>query len=199
MDVESQGQMESKAEPTLKEFEGWHAGSTAYIVGKGPSLRYLSAENFDAFPAIIITMNEAILPVQDLDITHPIYSMQKDGLPGSMVRPHDNVFLILQKPGYSQDWYPDHPFRFHIDPINDFGFEKADVMSVRMCVAFAKLLGCTRIVFMCCDSLAGDYQTWDIQRDQITMESVGYYAAVVPEVLAEVAGMEYEIVLPGEK
>lgn len=190
--------MDQQSEPTVKDFQGWHAGSTAYIVGKGPSLRYLRAEHFQDFPAIVITMNEAVLPVQDMDITLPIYSMQKDGIPSSMVRPHDDVFLILQKPGRSENWFPDHPLRAHIDPVKDFGFEEESVMSVRMCIAFAKLLGCTQIVFMCCDSLAGDYRTWDLLRNRITGEVEGNYAAVVPHVLAEVNGLEYHIVLPVE-
>lgn len=184
-----------QTERAVEILKGLYEGGTLHIVGKGPSLRHLRAEHFGDGP--VMTMNEAILTVQELKLSNHIYSMQKDGLVSMMVRPSFYVTLILQGPGYSEDWFPEHPKRLIVNPVDELGFEEDSVMSIRMCIALAKVMGCKRIIFLACDSLAGDYQTFDVQRNVITRESVGYYGAVVPQVFEELGEMEYEIVLPG--
>lgn len=53
-----------------------HKGSTAHIIGKGPSINQLTPGHFaDGF---IIAFYEAIIPIRKLDLPHPTYLMQKD-------------------------------------------------------------------------------------------------------------------------
>ncbi len=54
-----------------------HAGTCAYIIGKGPSLMHLRAQ--DIGPGPVIVLNEAVAIVQQLGLPNPVYSMQKDG------------------------------------------------------------------------------------------------------------------------
>ena len=195
----------------VDELRELYAGETAWIVGKGPSLKHLRAAHFGEGP--VITMNESILIVQKLGLANPIYSMQKDGchmasveercvrvcqvqLP--MVYPHRNIPVILQDPGFSDLCLPDHPLRLHVDPVAELGFTEATVMSVLMCIAITNLMGCNGINFVCCDSLVGDMRTINVA----TLESsknnfAGHYGHVVPEVLARVQDIAHKIIVPG--
>lgn len=59
------------------DFKDLYKGQTIWIVGKGPSLQYLKKR--DIGPGPVITINEALIKVEELDLPNPIYSMQKDG------------------------------------------------------------------------------------------------------------------------
>ena len=61
----------------MTDFKDLHKGQTLWIVGKGPSLQYLTKE--DIRPGPVITINHAIIKVEELGLPNPIYSMQKDG------------------------------------------------------------------------------------------------------------------------
>lgn len=54
-----------------------HPGATAYIVGRGPSLARLTADDFGAGP--VISLNAAIHHVRTLGLANPIYYLWKDG------------------------------------------------------------------------------------------------------------------------
>ena len=64
----------------ITEVKDIHKGQDVYIVGKGPSLQYLTGQMIGK--GIIITLNDAILKIDSLNLTNLIYSMQKD-CPGS--------------------------------------------------------------------------------------------------------------------
>jgi hypothetical protein len=182
---------------------------TLHIVGKGPSLRYLRAEHFGDGP--VMTINEAILPVQALKLSNDVYSMQKDGCKSqaegmrckgacemrSMVLPEYDVAVILQQPEYSELCLMNHPLNLYVDPIKDLNFEEASVMSIRMCIALAKVMGCTKIVFLCVDSIAiGNFETYDVQRGITNSDVSGHYAAVIPQVMEDLNGIAYEFITP---
>ena len=61
----------------IKEFKDIYKGQTIWIIGKGPSLQYLKKEDIGSGP--VITLNEAIIKIEELDLPNPVYSMQKDG------------------------------------------------------------------------------------------------------------------------
>ena len=173
-----------------------YAGQVAHIVGKGPSLKYLRAAHFGVGP--VITMNEAIIAVQDLGLINPLYSMQKDGLPAMMVRPHEDVTLIVQC-NLSEGWFIEHPKRLVIDPVKEWGFVLTE-MSIRMCVALAKFMGCQSITFISCDSLStGDMRTYDVLSGESSFNGMsGYYEHVVPQVLKDVANIPHHFSVPSE-
>ena len=158
----------------ISDLAGLYPGETIWIVGKGPSLGNLRAHHFGSGP--IITINEAILFVQDFGLANPIYSMQKDGCgilsphercivqpPNfqQMVKPRHDIPVILQEPGYSQFCLADYPHRIMMNLHDDFGLLNSE-NSIRVCVRIGQLMGCREIVFMCCDSLAnGDLGSYD--------------------------------------
>jgi hypothetical protein len=195
----------------VEELRDLYAGQMAWIVGKGPSLKHLRAEHFGKGP--VLTMNESILIVQGLGLTNPIYSMQKDGCrmskqahacPGEcqvqppMTTPNPDITVILQDPGFSEMCLPDHPLRLHVDPVAELGFAEATEMSVLMCIAIAKLMGCTVINFVSCDSLTGDMRTIDVHTLKAEFNVfVGHYAHAVPQVLEAVQEIPHEIITPG--
>ena len=56
---------------------GRHKDQTLTVVGKGPSLEYLSKDDF--VPGPVIAINHAIIAVEELGLSNAIYAMQKDG------------------------------------------------------------------------------------------------------------------------
>ena len=61
----------------MEKFKDIYKGQTIWIVGKGPSLQYLIKEDIGSGP--VITINEAIVKVEEVGLSNPVYSMQKDG------------------------------------------------------------------------------------------------------------------------
>lgn len=191
-----------------------YVGETAWIVGKGPSLRDLRAEHFGDGP--VITMNESILIVQDLGLSNPLYSMQKDGcsplrevercggmcqMKFPMVYPNPDVTVILQDPGFSENCLPKHERRLWVDPIRELGLLAATEMSVLMCIQIVRVMACAKINFVCCDSLRGDFRTIDVGTMQSSINKfAGHYAYVVPQVFEAVRNFPHEIITPsGER
>jgi hypothetical protein len=195
----------------VEELKDLYAGQTAWIVGKGPSLKHLRARYFGNGP--VITMNESILLVQTLGLGNPIYSMQKDGCHMSqlpercrmgcqvkfpMVYPMKDVTVILQDPGFSERCLPEHKKRLWVDPVQELGFELATEMSIMMCIRLSQIMGCTRINFLCCDSLIGDMRTINVHTLESALDQfAGHYAHVVPAVLRAVRKFPHEIIIPG--
>jgi hypothetical protein len=180
----------------LETLRDLYPGQTAWIVGKGPSLMHLQAEHFGEGP--IITINESVLIVQDLGLSNPIFSMQKDGDAGigHAVYPRADIPVILQRPGYSEKSLPEHALRIWVTPQQDFGLQHSE-MSVRMCVRIAKVMGCTRIMFVCCDSLVnGDVRRMNVESRSIVNANSGAYARVRPLVLKDVENMPHDFILP---
>jgi len=61
----------------IEEFRDIHKGQTVWIVGKGPSLQYLKKGDIHSGP--VITINQAIIKIEEIGLPNPVYSMQKDG------------------------------------------------------------------------------------------------------------------------
>ena len=179
-----------------------YTGQTCSIVGKGPSLKYLRTEHIR--PGPVIVLNEAIIHVQKCDLSNDIYSMQKDGgmsrggYDGSMVQPLEHIWLILQLQ-YSSQWFPDHPKRLIVDPIIDFHMLVTE-MSIRIVLQLAKIMGCSKINLICCDSLVnGDLRHFT--RDGVISSGSGnyLYEYVRPLVLKDLKDIEHEFILPEEE
>lgn len=158
-------------EHPIEDLTGRYRGQTCYIVGKGGSLQHLSWRHFDTYGPVI-AINEAIVPVESFGLTNHIYSLQKDGgmnkcaprtfdpscdnrvcdhCPG-MVRPNDNVKLILSN-AESAFCFRNHPERYIYDHTElDLN---GNYFSLIVAIRIAQIMGCGRIVFLCCDAHAG--------------------------------------------
>jgi len=186
-----------------------YPGETVWIVGKGPSLEHLRAEHFGNGP--VITLNQTVLMVQELGLSNPIYSMQKDGCGATcedarcmkcgyrppMVYPHEDVTVILQEPDYSEFCLWEHELRMWVN-VQDLGFELESEMVIRLAIRIAQVMGCERIVFLCCDSLTdGSLETFDAITKRVELTDAGqYYAYVAPLVIADMEELPHEFITP---
>lgn len=121
--------------------------STATIIGRGPSLLKLSAEDTGMGPVIVL--NAAIERVRTWGLHPPeneIYSLQKDGC---IAEPLPGETVILSKQ-LSRHCWPDHPNRIVTD-LRDWGLA-VNAMSVVMAVCMAHRLGCTEARMLAFDS-----------------------------------------------
>jgi len=180
---------------SVDDLRGLHEGETCWIVGKGPSLRYLTPGHFmDDGP--VITINQALEIVQAFGISNPLYSLQKDARDGELVQPLSCVTVILQA-GRSEHRFAQHERRVVVDIEAEMGFAP-DEMSIRMAVFIARVMDCERINFVCCDSLTGhdDYRRLDVESGKVVQAYAGAYRRVKPLVLADVAGMAHGFVVP---
>jgi len=194
-----------------KVLRGKHAGETAWIVGLGATIEYLTDRTFGTGP--IITMNGAIRVVQELGLSNPIYSLQKDGCDGrgvpghqcegKMFYPRTDIPAILPRRGYAEFCLPDHPTRLWLDYVKSLHLEPQE-MSVRIAVGLAlRIMGCEKITFVCCDSLKGDKPKYmrryypDTGKIAIPPDH-GNYSYVRPLVLGDVQGIPHVIFLPDQ-
>lgn len=184
---------------SLNELQRKHAGETCWIVGKGPSLRHLQADDFG--PGPVIALNDAIIAVEKLDIENPIYSLQKDGQAEHMVQVRTDIALILQSTeGFSGEWFPEHPLRYLVDPLADLGFDHVQVLATRMAIEIAKRMGCQTLKLMCCDNLVnGAMETYNPRTDNAEVTGAGYwYQLTRPYILDDLKTIEHDFVLPSE-
>ena len=173
-----------------------HTGETCWIVGKGPSLRYLRAEHFG--PGPVIALNDAIVAVQELDIPNKVYSLQKDGQPGFMVKPRMDIALIVQKNYPSQKYYPEHPERYVVDVIKDLGFDHIQVLATRMAIAIAKQMDCSALKMMCCDNLVtGALETFNPRTGNAKVTGAAHwYQLTRPYILKDLESVQHEFIIP---
>jgi hypothetical protein len=198
--------------------ENVHAGEIAYIVGKGPSLRYLSQEHFGSGP--VITINEAIVSVEKLKLDNPIYSLQKDGCrtiaPNNsnglvtrghtyphkcgypMVYPHKDTTLILcSNDGYSGMCLPSHKKRVLFDLPLHLGLVP-NCNSLLAAFEIAVLMGCSSVVLLCFDSFNKDYRTYNPHNDEIT--NLDYnnrrYPKAIRRIKAQLVRLPHTVVIP---
>jgi hypothetical protein len=191
----------------LKYFRNLHMGQTAWIVGKGPSLKFLRADHIGDGP--VLAINEAILPVQSLGLRNHLYAMQKDGCTHQpcickprgeeppLVVLHDDVTLFLQRPGASTLCFPMHKNAVYVNPEQDLDLP-APAMSIRMCAAIARYMGCTEIVFVACDSLVnGDIRKIDFWTGEVKIDSASaHYLPNNPRLLNDLKGFPYRFLTP---
>ena len=114
----------------------------AWIVGKGPSLRYLRAEHFG--PGPVITLNQAIQHVEELGLQNKIYSLQKDGV--CHIPKQATMVLHDKESGKTTPDYDD----VIIYSLADLGFDR-NVFSLAFALNMAKLMGCSDVTLVSCD------------------------------------------------
>lgn len=120
-----------------------HTGQTVSIIGKGKSLQYIRPEHIE--PGIVIALYQAIIPIEEMGLAYPIYSLQKDH--ADTVPKQATLLLHLHE---SKDCLPDYQPRIIFDN-NDFGIPW-NAFSQITAVKIAQFMGCNRVNFVCFDS-----------------------------------------------
>lgn len=123
-----------------------HSGETVTIVGKGPSLLRVQAQQVGTGP--IIALNDALLTVRDWATVGPVYSMQKDG---AILPPIAPERLIVHVHESAHAW-PDYPARYEFDNPRDFGL-RWDMPSVVSATKIAELMGAQALRFVAMDAV----------------------------------------------
>lgn len=131
-----------------------HAGQTVYIIGKGPSLNFLTKDMIADGP--VITLNHAISKVESLNLPNLIYSLQKDKYEVP-VKP--TTTLILHKHESVALLENDKPEYYEFDA-TEFKLP-IDTFSAIIAIEMAKIMGCVKFVFISFDSVNGDVETFD--------------------------------------
>lgn len=190
----------------MKRLRGVHAGERATILGLGPSILDLRAEDFP--PGPVITINHAILRARELRLPNQLYSMQKDGCtphggrngprmihvpirqcicPSDRVVPPAMPEILLLSAAESSRCCRRYPLRHVFDVERDFGIVWRS-MSVPVAARIARWMGCTSILM-----LGHDAYTRDVY-DRVgssTLGGRGYRrAAVQAKEYAESVGVE---------
>src|SRR3972149_4212585 len=113
-----------------------------------------------------------------------------------MVYPHEDVTVILQEPEYSEFCLWEHKERMWVN-VQELGFELESEMVIRLEIRITQVMGCERIIFLCCDSLTdGSLETFDVITKEVELTGAGqYYAYVAPLVIADVEGLPHEFIM----
>lgn len=160
-----------------------HPGSTAYIVGRGPSLLGLTAGDFG--PGPVIALNSTIVHLRKLGLSNPVYFMWKDGcLPHGLTdnnpTEHDCT-LIRPEPGevfvtsLAEGRYclPDYPLR-HVVDVEALGVPWY-TMSAPVAVLVAHAMGCSDVIMLGQDGpLTGDWHAVDADGTLVDDPHAGY-------------------------
>jgi hypothetical protein len=158
-----------------------HAGARCCIVGMGPTLLDLTAESFTASD-VVVAMNHAIIHIEQLPLTIPVYSMQKDGF---CVRPLKHPLIVHELEGVHEIGAenansPDYAPRYLFNNPDDFGLEWYRP-SVVTAVKIAELFGCRRLKLLACDALStGDVRRVEFEPDGTTRIDEGSRGYTAP-------------------
>ena len=192
-----------KPQISIQALKDRHAGQTAWIIGKGPSLVMLSKEQIGGGP--VIALNEAIIPLESFGLDNPLYSMQKDADEydeeamvvtrlGESYIPIKRATLLVhahESPHRLEHYTP----RYVFDNEADFGLEWWQFSSL-VAAAVAKVMGCAKVVFVSHDACVfgdtrccipredGSYQI--LQRESATDDDYEPHRARIDEYLARV-------------
>lgn len=135
-----------------------HIGQTAYIVGKGPSLNYLTKTMVKE--GLVITLNQAIIKVEELELPNSIYSLQKDQF---TVPVKESTTLILHKHESVKTIGKPKLSYLEFDA-KEMGFP-IDTFSAIIAIKMAEIMGCVKFVFISFDSCTtGDVTTFDTSK-----------------------------------
>ena len=151
----------------VSELRSKYTGETAWIVGKGPSLATIDRGVFGAGP--VIALNQAIVEIEALELTNPVYSMQKgfngcnhagvtDICPSLVIRPQHAPLVIHEMEG--RDCFTDYEPRYVYSSGRDYGLPWW-AFSAKVAAAFSKHMGCTSLVYVSMDAMVnGDERTY---------------------------------------
>lgn len=201
----------------MKRLSNIYAGQSVWIIGKGSSLQYLTKEHIGSGP--IITINQSIIKVQEIDLSNPIFSMQKDGgnrrryphklIPdcdytpncgdrcGEIVRPKPGATLLVHK-HESLYCFPDYSPRYVFD-WKDFGLP-GNVFSLIMAVKIGVLMGCMKFYFISCDAHVKGYLETYVPGIGVHKKKGSFtYNEQVDKLKEHLVGLNCEWIIPVKK
>ena len=158
---------------------GEHAGQPAWVIGCGPSLRNLTAAHIGDGPVIVI--NDAILHVDRLSLTNPVYSLQKDLVFAQTEAP------ILAHAHESAPEFGETAAYVFSNP-GDFQV-RIDLPSLPTALEIARVFGCKHVNYLCCDACA-DGSTGRWSGEPKNPQNYGVHCGLVAE-RADRRGMTY--------
>lgn len=126
-------------------FEGQHV----WIVGKGPSLDYLTKRHFGEGP--VVALNEAIHKVESLNLDNVTFALQQDAGLRATCRPKYSTLFVSTA---AMNFYADYNFMIP--------FKNADLdlepsgLSVSAALRITKRLGATGVTLLCFDGAMGE-------------------------------------------
>ena len=200
----------------MKSLKGKHTGKTLWIVGKGPSLRYLSKE--DIGDGVVIAINQSIVTVESLGLDIPVYSMQKDGgarkktppealCPdcdysgsgcddcGFMVRPKSAPLLLHEHE--SKYCFPDYPER-HVFDWRELGLP-GNEFSLILAINIGQFMGCTSFKFISFDAHVNGCNSTYTPGHGITEIGHALYSGQVGKIKPHLDDLDYEWITPTAK
>ncbi len=138
----------------LTELRDAHAGMTCCVIGMGPTLLELTKDSFSRRD-VLLALNHAVIHIEKLGLSNPVYSMQKDGF---CVRPKKVPLIVhelegIHTVGAEGANSPDYEPRFVFNNPEDFGLEWYRP-SVVTAIKIAELLGCPKVRLLACDALS---------------------------------------------
>lgn len=126
-----------------EEFKNKWIDSPGYIVGKGPSLDYLSANHFKNHKAPILAVNESILKIKEFRLPNPIFHIQAD-IPEFIYTTADDYKILVHKAGH---FYHTLPNVWIVEADRSPMF-----LTSLYAIRVAKYFGCFNIVLICFDA-----------------------------------------------
>ncbi len=161
--------------------------STINIVGKGPSLEHLRPEHLSGYP--VIALYQALIPVENMQIDNPVYSLQKDH--ADIVPKLATLLLHLHE---SKDCLPDYQPRIIFDN-NQFGIAW-NAFSQITAVKIAQWMGAKRIRFICFDSFTTGSNATYIPGKGITDHDHDNYPKQKVKIADFLLTFEHEFITP---
>jgi hypothetical protein len=132
----------------VNKFKNCAAGKVGYLVGKGPSLDKLTADDFQT-DGPIIGLNEAFKIVEELDCSNPKFGTQQDTWMGPTMAPKSEGTLFVSP----RAWKIYEQKQDNIVQINPVMFARSMTPpSHAIGIGLLKMMNVTKIVFLCFDA-----------------------------------------------
>ena len=195
------------------ELKDKHKGQPVWFIGKGPSLRFLLAE--DIGDGIIISLNQAIITIESLFLPNIIYSMQKDGghrrryttsnlspicdycnecedsCP-PVVRPKRAILLLHDLE--SKFCFLNYPERYVLN-LGELGLDR-NVFSLIFAVKTAQYMGCNKFYFASFDAITNGDQRSYIPGEGVVQNVL--YGNQMDQLAPHIEGYDCEWITPTE-
>lgn len=139
---------------TISELSGIHHDDVLTVVGRGKSLERLRLEHLEG---VVMAINHAIEIVESLQPDNPLYSLQKDHL---FFYPQKATLLLHEREALKEIETVDYEPAYSFDVERDFQI-RWSLPSVVIAEKLAGLMGCKRVVYLCCDAVTdGNTETF---------------------------------------
>lgn len=124
-------------------------GLNCYIVGKGPSLTWLTYQDFiSSGPGPVIALNHAAIKVNTLGLPMDVFAMEKDCGHGFDL---GNMILVVHSLEKSKNYKPKHTPRYSFNNRIDFGLKPTD-FSALSAIQLGLLMGCKHFILISFDA-----------------------------------------------